>query len=79
MICGRRGDEGALVFAGSGRVRPDDECQNRFFLAMLSARPRALVAAREATLEGDDESGGGTACGGGGKVMLFPLEGEALL
>lgn len=78
MICGRRGDEGALVFTGSGLVRPDDECQNRFFLAILSARPSALVAAREATLEGDEESGGGTACGGGGKV-LFPPEGEPLL
>lgn len=66
MICGRRGDEGALVLVGSDegdpRGRPDDECQKRFFLAMLSARPRALDAARDAMLDGEEESGGGTAC-----------------
>lgn len=38
---------------------------------MLSARLSAFVAAREAMLEGDEDSGGGAAIGGGGKVMLL--------
>lgn len=37
---------------------------------MLRARLRALDAAREARLDGDDESGGTLVLGGGGKVML---------
>ena len=36
---------------------------------MLSARVRALPFVREPTLEGDEESGGRLALGGGGKVV----------
>ena len=46
---------------------------------MLKARLRAFVAARDATLDGDDDKGGrGAAIGAGGKVILF-VSGEDVL
>jgi hypothetical protein len=41
-----------------------------FFEARFNARLRAFDAARDATLEGDDESGGAWGFGGGGNVVL---------
>jgi len=38
---------------------------------MLSARLSALVAAREAMLDGEEDRGGAFEFGGGGKVILF--------
>ena len=70
MICGRRGEGGALV-SGS-REDNDFECPcepKRVLDAILKARLSAFDAAREATLEGDDESGGAFALGGGGNVI----------
>jgi len=50
-----------------------------FLEAMLKARFRAFVAARDATLDGDDDKGGrGAAIGAGGKVILF-VSGEDVL
>lgn len=43
---------------------------NSFLDARLRARLRALEAAREAALVGDDESGGAFGLGGGGNVVL---------
>ena len=70
MICGRRGEGGALV-SGS-REDNDFECPcepKRVLDAILKARLSAFDAAREATLEGDDESGGAFALGGGGHAI----------
>ena len=70
MICGRRGEGGALALGS--REGNDFECPcepKRVLDAILKARLSALEAAREATLEGDDESGGAFALGGGGNVM----------
>jgi hypothetical protein len=70
MICGRRGEGGALV-SGS-REDNDFECPcepKRVLDAILKARLSAFDAAREATLEGDDERGGAFALGGGGNVI----------
>lgn len=80
-IAGRRGDSRSREGPGEGEPEPKS-----FLEARLIARLRALEAAREAILEGEEESGGtlvlmlGTAvvlalvlyCGGG-NVMLLVL------
>src|SRR5882672_3421326 len=57
IICGRRGLEGALYsrYREGGSVAP---VPNNFLDAKLRARLRALEAAREAALVGDDDKGG---------------------
>ena len=44
---------------------------NNFLDARLIARSRALDAARDAALEGEDDSVGALGCGGGGNVVLL--------
>ncbi len=73
MIWGRRGEGGALTLGS--RKADDLECPcepepKRVFDAILRARLRAVEAAREAMLEGEDERGGTFALGGGGNVIL---------
>lgn len=48
-----------------------------FFDARLIARLRALVAARDARLDGDEEREGAWGCGGGGKMALLGGAGDA--
>lgn len=55
MSWGRRGDEEVLLGRGRGGAR---EVPNSFFEARLIARLRALVAARDARLDGDEEREG---------------------
>ena len=56
------------------------ECPKSFLEAILSARLRALVAARDAILDGEEDSGGRFEFGGGGKViLLIAMEGEGAL
>ena len=56
---------------------PEDECEcecewpKSFLDAILSARLSALVAAREAVLDGEEDNGGTFEFGGGGNVMLL--------
>jgi hypothetical protein len=68
---------------GEERECPEDECEREcgcpksFLEAILSARLSALVAAREAMLDGEEDNGGAFELGGGGKViLLMAIEGE---
>ena len=48
---------------------------NNFLVARLMARLRALEAARDAMLDGEDDRGGGALFGGGGKVVGIAYSG----
>jgi hypothetical protein len=77
MIGGLRGDDG-VPYSRDGEPREGPGEPKSFFEARLMARLRALEAAREAMLEGEDDSGGTLVLmlgvtlvfGGGGNVML---------
>lgn len=77
MIGALRGDDGILYSRDGDPLDGPGEPKS-FFDARLIARLRALEAAREAMLEGEEESGGTLVLicgvilvlGGGGKVML---------
>jgi len=76
-INGRLGDEELLLVASlDGELRMRGAPKS-FFEAMLNARLSAFAAAREATLDGEEDSGGGDVIGAGGNVILFVFaEGE---
>lgn len=77
MIGALRGDDGVL-YSREGDPRDGPGEPKSFLEARLIARLSALEAAREAMLEGEEESGGTlvlilgivVVLGGGGKVML---------
>ena len=75
-IMGRLGDDGALVWKSFDEdLRGSVTFPKSFLEAILIARLSALAAAREATLDGDDDNDGGAGIGicVGGKVILFVL------
>ena len=75
---GRLGDDGALDLMSFDDLWGCVACPKSFLDAMLRARLSAFAAAREATLDGEDDKDGGTGAETcvGGKVISFVVTGR---